>query len=91
MIFDLELDAFEYEEITTFTYTTWLVTLIELQALFDILIWLFSFLALSYNGDSYSYSLMQKLFGKKDEPKYPFSNQLDKVLTEKQQLILRNR
>lgn len=88
---EMELDKYEYEEIITYNYVTWISTFIEVQAAYYILVWLFSFLAMSYNSDSYSYQLMRKMFGKKDKVSYPNSNKLDTILTEKQQLILSNR
>lgn len=91
VIMEMELDKYEYEEIITYNYVTWISTFIEVQAAYYILVWLFSFLAMSYNSDSYSYQLMRKMFGKKDKVSYPNSNKLDTILTEKQQLILSNR
>jgi hypothetical protein len=55
VIMEMELDKYEYEEIVTYNYVTWISTFIEVQAAYYILVWLFSFLALSYNSDSYSY------------------------------------
>ena len=91
VIMEMELDKYKYEEIITYNYVTWISTFIEVQAAYYILVWLFSFLAMSYNSDSYSYQLMRKMFGKKDKVSYPNSNKLDTILTEKQQLILSNR